>query len=57
VSPHQYGPHDPTQGPDSITVGRPGRYQGREVVPIHPAIVRQREAINTHAHKEARRDQ
>lgn len=50
-----YGPHDPSTAPDSVTVGRPGRYQGSEVVPIHPALVRQRQQLNTRAHEEGRR--
>lgn len=43
---HQYGPHDPSTVPTTVEVGRPGRYQGTERVPVHPAIVRQREQLN-----------
>lgn len=48
----RYGPHDPATSPDAITVGRPGAYQGSEVVPLHPALIRQRQVISDHAHQE-----
>ncbi len=45
----RYGPHDPTTAPDSLVVGRPGRWPNPpwEVRPLHPALVRQRAVVNT----------
>lgn len=53
----RYGQHDPGTAPTSVTVGRPGPYQGTEVVPLHPAIIRQRRRLNQLAHEEGRRDE
>lgn len=55
---HLYGPHDPNTAPDAVVVGRPGRWPSPpwEVRPLHPALVRQRAALNTLAHRAAQED-
>lgn len=47
----QYGPHRPEDAPNSVTVLGSGKWPNPEVRPIHPALVRQREQVNTAAHE------
>ncbi len=41
---HSYGPHDPSTAPTTITVGAGSN---EHPVPPHPALVRQREQLNS----------
>lgn len=54
TSPHRYGPHQPENAPNAVTVLSGGRRQGTpirtEVAPMPPELVRQREWLNQHAH-------
>lgn len=46
--PRRYGPHDHESASMlTVTVGLPGRYAGTADVPFPPAILRQREQLNT----------
>lgn len=53
MSPHrQYGQHRPEDGPTHVTVLRVVKGVRVEVVePVHPAVLRQRAAINAAAYR------
>lgn len=51
---HRYGPHRPEDAPDTLKVWPPKGHAAAEV-PLHPAVVRQRQQINDHAHRNERK--
>lgn len=52
-SPHRYGPHRPEDAPNAVTILSGGTTSRtpvrREVVPMPPALVRQRAQVNARA--------
>lgn len=50
---HEYGPHDPTTVPATVSVGSAAAFGGQVEVPIPKAIVQQRRRINDLAHDAA----
>jgi hypothetical protein len=52
---HPYGPHDPNTAPTVIEVKGAGRYAKAELVPVSPALLKQRARINHRAHEDAKR--
>jgi hypothetical protein len=52
---HPYGPHRPEDAPTVIEVKGAGRYAKPELVPVSPALLKQRARINHRAHEDAKR--
>jgi hypothetical protein len=52
---HPYGPHRPEDAPTVIEVKGAGRYAKAELVPVSPALLKQRARINHRAHEDAKR--
>jgi hypothetical protein len=52
---HPYGPHRPEDAPTVIEVKGAGRYAQPTIVPVSPALLKQRARINHRAHEDAKR--
>lgn len=52
---HDYGPHRPDDAPQTIAVLGVEKYPPTLTVPLHRALVKQREHLNNLAHRESSR--